>query len=396
MKINDIDDRKQLLRKLGNRNWKIPPFIDPMANNDEQSPYTVDIRGKSFDDGSNKRGRTLKYDDVENKELRDKPSINSKAIGMSEEVLQFSREFFKIAKSIGYDPKVIIDSYGYKLQIETTNGIKMSMAIGKGKNIFKSRMYLHLSQSDNSDLKEKKKELYAALRQRFQLGPEAFTKNGGKYYMDSGTPSLPLEGDVDSRMQTFFKTVPYIENMGNISIYKGRSSSSKELVTRINTPIRYYIGAASMIYIATRFGMRNLLGRDDSEDAGTFDIKREQLTVGITDAGMADYISGKNPYYEHAVPVNVIKKAAIEMAKSDKSKDIFNKDLVLKIALMIKRNLIIVRTGHDESAEMNRSHLDTMPDGWNPINGDPLQRFVDAGIKVWPISGGKRLREDKQ
>jgi hypothetical protein len=360
----------------------------------EENRYSQDIRGISFDSSGSPRAKMkVSYNDYKHPDLKNgHPKFKEEAPKMSPAFLKFTEEFFKKARQLNYDPKVVVDGYGYSLEISTSNNVKMTIAGNKGIKL-PSKFRVFISQASDDKLETKKQELYSVLRRLFTLDDTAFTQDGKKYFMDSGKPSLTFGGsEKDARLQEFFNVVPHVESMGNVSVRS--SGSSKELVTRRNTPFRYYVGAAILIYTATRFGMPNLLGRNSSggnEDSGTFDIKKELLTIGVTDAGMLDYNSNITPYYEHAVPVNVIKKTAIQMIKKYHSeqkdkRSILPVELILRIAYMIRRNLIIVRTGNDESTKiLDKVHKDSMPENWDPIEGNPLQRFIDLGIKVYPL-----------
>jgi hypothetical protein len=371
------------------RNLNKGPEVD--NSSDELSPDRTDIRSRTQYSSSKKGSSTIGYSDLLDKDLSGNHPKYNEHRGITGEFKKFAELFFTLAKSEGYKPEVVVDNYGYNLVVRTSNGVMVSIAGNAGVSLPK-KFRAYISQTENKDLNEKKEELYSTLRKLYNLPDYAFSKNGASYFMDSGKPSLSLgQGSADERLKNFFKVLPYIEEMGNVA-YRARGGSSKELVSRVSTPARYYLGAASLIFIATRFGLPHLMPRTDG-DGGTFDIKNEFITVGITDKGYIDYENGKNPYYEHAVPVNVIKKSAIQMIKNNNSGKLLDEELIMKIATMIKRNLLIIRTGHEESAAMDKIHQQTMPDGWDPLLSDPLQRFTDLGIQVHPISGGKRLRE---
>lgn len=375
------------------RNLNKGPEVD--SRYDDQSPEMDDIRKRSTYAGSKGKGRgSVGHKDISDKDLYGIHPVNSKkAKGMSGDFKEFAEEFFKKAKEFGYSPEVVVDGYGYNLVVHTANGVEVSIAGNAGKNLPNLfRPYIRQTGNDEN-LKNKKEELYSALREVYKLPATAFTENGSEFYMDGGKPSLPMKGSKEQRLENFFKVMPHIENMGNVK-GSNRGSSAKSLVSRVSTPVRYYLGAASLIYIATRFGLPHLVPRGGGDSESTFDIKRDFITVGITEAGYNDYENGREPYYEHAVPCNVIQKVAIDMVKSNKNEKLVDEQLILEIAKMIKRNLMVIRTGHEESVELDKTHKQTMPDGWDPLNGDPLQRFVDAGVKVYPISGGKRLREN--
>jgi hypothetical protein len=373
------------------RNLSRGPEVD--SHYDELSPERDDIRKRTQYSGSRGSGSTG-YSDLSDKDLYGNHPKYASHRGMTGEFKDFAKLFFDEAIEKGFKPEVVVDNYGYNLVIKTSNGVMISIAGNAGSKL-PSKFRAYISQTDNKDLNKKKEELYTALRKVYNLSDTAFTKNGPEYFMDGGKPSLSLgNGSAKERLENFFKVVPYIQDMGNVA-YRATGGSSKELISRVSTPSRYYLGAASLIFIATRFGLPHLMPRTDG-DSGTFDIKNEFITVGITDAGYADYEAGRPPYYEHAVPVNVIKKEAIKMINDNKSGKLLDEELIMKIATMIRRNLLIVRTGHEESKDMDKIHQQTMPEPWNPLTGDPLKRFTDLGIKVHPIGGGKRLRESNK
>jgi hypothetical protein len=391
MRIQEINEvTKDQLRKLSKR-----PEVD--SNYDEESPEMDDIRKRRrYSDSKNKGKTSVGYTDITDKDLHGVHPVQSGYKGITGEFKEFAEEFFERSRLKGYTPEIIVDGYGYSLDIRTQNGVTVSIA-GNSGNKLPSKFRPFIRQTKDENLQNKKEELYSTLRELYNLPDTAFTKNGKEFFMDGGKPSLPMTGSKDQRLDNFFKSLPYIENMGNVAIAnRGSSASAKFLVSRVSTPVRYYLGAASLIYIATRFGLPHLVPRGGGDSESTFDIKRDFISVGITEEGYKDYEDGREPYYEHAVPCNVIQKAAIEMVKENKSQKLVDEELIMKIANMIKRNLLIVRTGHKQSADMDKIHRQTMPSDWDPLTGDPLQRFVDLGIKVYPIGGGKRLRESNR
>lgn len=186
-----------------------------------------------------------------------------------------------------------------------------------------------------------------------------------------------------------------------------RSKNAGSLINRNVTQTNYYIGVATMIYVAVRFGLKNIIprGGKDGTSTGTFDLNDKGITVGISAAGRELVDAGKRPYREHAVPCDFIIKKAIEMIKSSRSNNnnsvtdptkLIDTSLIGEVAKMIKRNLVIVLISPEERKEVDKDYQTTMPEGdsWDPQTGDVLSRLKSKGIRIYSLDGNSRLSED--
>jgi hypothetical protein len=203
----------------------------------------------------------------------------------------------------------------------------------------------------------------------------------------------------DQAMNIFWKIVSIIESE-NISAPGTREAGTgaKSLITRPNTPLRYYMGAATILYAAYRFRLPNLIargGKGDDTSTGIYDVRDDLITIGITNAGRQAQINGESIYREHAVPGDAISKAGLQMYNEMLSgKPMSENDIkaVAKVAQMIKDNLCIVITTPAE-AKILDSQGNTNPMDWTPENNDVLSRFKHFKIPVYSIQDGKRLSE---
>jgi hypothetical protein len=204
--------------------------------------------------------------------------------------------------------------------------------------------------------------------------------------------------DIDLLTSEF---IEFIEIIGSskIACPKGisgaRGVSTKSRVKRSNSDIRYYLGAASLIFVATRFGMGSLLPRGGGENGtATFDIRDSIIAIGATEGAMEIYRdTGRWDYREHAVPCKVIVDAGIEMVQRNRPKNgelmaDGDKQLILDVASMIRNNLTLVYCTKQEADLIDTKYESTMPPGFDPITGgDVLARFQEFGIKVYNFEG---------
>jgi hypothetical protein len=222
------------------------------------------------------------------------------------------------------------------------------------------------------------------------------SKTGGKITLD----------DYKNMVKKFETIISDPDVAKSLSIkHVSRSKNAGSLINRNVTQTNYYIGVATMIYVATRFGLKNIIprGGKDGTSTGTFDLNDSGITVGISPAGQELVDAGKRPYREHAVPSDFIIKKAIEMIKASKSDNnttdpskLVNTDLIGKVAKMIKRNLVIVLISPEEAKEIDQDYQTTMPEGdsWDPETGDVLSRLKSKGIRIYSLDGNSRLSEN--
>lgn len=204
--------------------------------------------------------------------------------------------------------------------------------------------------------------------------------------------------DISTITKQFVEFVDFVGS-SKIPYPKGisgtRELSTKSKVNRSNTDIRYYLGAASLIFVSTRFGMGSLLPRGGGESgSATFDIRDSIIAIGATEEAMKIYReTGKWDYREHAVPCKVIVDAGIKMTQEARPKNggimaDGDKQLIMDIAKMIRNNLTLVYCTKEEASRIDSTYQQTMPPGFDPISGgDVLARFNEFGIKVYGFDG---------
>lgn len=242
----------------------------------------------------------------------------------------------------------------------------------------------HVGGSDSAD----RKKIEAVL----SSNPDITELKGSTYLDVKFAPA-----DYTQAMTIFWKIVSIIDSQ-NISAPGTRDSGAKSLITRPNTPLRYYMGAATILYSAYRFRLPNLIargGKGDDSSTGIYDVRDDLITIGITNAGRQAQINGESIYREHAVPGDAISKAGLQMYNemlSGKPMSENDVNAVAKVAQMMKDNLCIVITTPDE-AKILDSKGNTNPMGWTPENNDVLSRFKHFKIPVYSIQDGKRLSE---
>lgn len=297
-----------------------------------------------------------------------------------EKLKQYVEKFFDQARSQGYTPELFtVKGLGLEPAIVTTNGIKVKMALGKTGN--KTMFYFSCP---NKDIQEKVKQ--ELLSNDFNLG------NGERNFVGI----IPSTSDFNQSLSEFWKLTDIIEEMGS-DFHSSRKGSTKGKIKTPQTPFKYYIGAASLIFVATRFSLPHLLPRGGKEDgSGTFDIKDSLITVGYTEGAKSLMEIGEKPYREHAVPCKVIIDVAIDMYqdKNAFSGSTIDFSKIAEVAKMIQRNLVIILTDKaTETSRIDKQYLSSMPSGWDPFTGDVLARFeaVSPPIAVYPISGNSRL-----
>lgn len=220
-------------------------------------------------------------------------------------------------------------------------------------------------------------------------------------------PNLTLRGfdfldvvfpksNYNQAMSIFWKIFSIIESENISSPGTRVGSGARSMIVKKNTPLRYYMGAATILYAAYRFRLPNLVargGKGDDSSAGIYDIRDDLITIGITSAAAEAMKKGENTYREHAVPGDQISKAGLEMyEKLLSGKPMSENDFkaVIEVAQMIKNNLSIVRIAFGEEKILN-SQGNTNPMGWTPENNDILARFKHFKIPVYSIEDGKRI-----
>jgi hypothetical protein len=282
-----------------------------------------------------------------------------------------------------------------QVAITTTNNVIIKVSVGKraaASNISIDQLPKKLKETDAYDqLKESIKNLGYDYTE---------AKNGDltvkpKY-------SVPGNVNIDGILGEFWTIVNTVEEMGE-SFDAGDTSRTSGSTDREMTSLRYYLGAANIIYLKYKHGMSHLKSRGGKNESsrGTFDINDALITKAFSKKGYEllktarEYrLAGEpipengRPYREHAVPSNKIMEIGEEMFKQRKTK--------AEVADMIRRNLFIVWISPDEAYKMDieMKMRSTMPPDWE--DGDsPWARLSAAGIKVYRLTDGTRLSEDE-
>jgi len=170
--------------------------------------------------------------------------------------------------------------------------------------------------------------------------------------MSAGTESyidVPLTRVVtfDSVLPIFWNIISIIDGQ-NFTRVEKKSQFARSLIDRQNTPIRYYLAAATVLYAAYRFGVKELVsrgGKADSKSRGIYDLRDDLITIGATQEGINLYKNNQSTYREHAVPCDAISREALQIfAEKLEGKPMGKDDFeaVLDVAQMIKDNLCIV------------------------------------------------------
>jgi len=261
--------------------------------------------------------------------------------------------------------------------------------------------------TDQEDTKTKSQSLIDGLR---QLGYDPQIPQSKELVIQ-----IPpgARGNTNELLKFFWTIVDNVEEMGPDFTRRrssGGPSRTQRSVTRKATPFRYYLGVATLIYVGTRFGIPNILPRGGgSKPKTTFDINDNLIAQGYSE-GAAELMkvgrgewskeNQQGVWREHAVPCDLIINKGVEMVKQNKSGILIDQNLIMKIAEMIRRNLIIVWVTIPEREKMDfeLGLQTTMPqgDGWDPFSDDPLSRLRAADIKVYDAASGARLMENKK
>lgn len=332
------------------------------------------------------RSSRAEYDDA---------TRNKLATGARNRVNDYVQYFKQDAAKHGYDADVTVDTKangkikGIGVRIITKeNNIPIAISLGstgKSPNIYMKTP----TEKSNPDAR---KNIISTLQSAgFTLGSIT-----GKTNADLSI-KLNNDADVKKDLEQYWNLVDTVEEMGSDFATVSRGSGAGKLINQAMSNSDYYMGAAAIIYVAVKFGLRHLVSRGGKNGgSGTFDINDRLLVAGQTRAAhdISHDIQEGTLYREHAVPSNVIVKEAIKMFQA-RGGELTSANLA-DVAEMIRRNLIIVICSTEQANELDKVHKDTMPASWDPITGNPLQRFIDAEISVYPITGGKSRITEKR
>lgn len=272
---------------------------------------------------------------------------------------------------------------------KTSNGIICSLAGSKHATHY--NIYIKGIKDDN-----KQPIFDAAAKLGFDLGSSA---------MGNGEVSIKPtnQKDLDKSLKEFWSIVIAIENLGSNFNSSDEPDSAKKLQTDL-TDISYYLGAAGLIFVATRFmsddlpQAQKLLPTSTKKGDGTFDIAPGIITKGITKSAYdVQHGNGKSEPLTStfAIPPEVIVQSAQKLLNpSDNALKITSslKEDIVKVAELIRRNLVLIRC---TESEKNKIDSTALPSDWTPDNGNVLTKFNKLKIPVYAIKDGSRLVEDE-
>jgi hypothetical protein len=391
MKINEIseDNKYSLLRNLTKR--KEPTSMDKDALQNEPG-IDVDVRAKSNKKTSLKNGKDISlmqgnFDYTDVADTSKNSAVNQFYDEFNSDVTGYGFPCGFYVKFPGSDKESFVAG---KTKTKTNNRVvELVLCQTKQPKSLQDKtitmIRAHVGGSDSADRKK--------IESVLSSNPDIAELKGSTYLDVKFAPA-----DYTQAMNIFWKIVSIIESE-NISAPGTRSGTgARSLITKPNTPLRYYMGAATILYSAYRFRLPNLIsrgGRGDDTSTGIYDVRDDLITIGITKAGREAQMNGESIYREHAVPGDAISKAGLQMYNDMLSgKPMSENDIkaVAKVAQMMKDNLCIVITTPEEAKVLD-SQGNTNPMGWTPENNDVLSRFKHFKIPVYSIQDGKRLSE---
>lgn len=336
-----------------------------------------------------------KMGDIENPEHRNRPIVWKPAV----------KEFVTLLKneceSGGYNLELEQTYHGIDAGVTTkTNNIDISFALNQGKNLPATFRISVPKGNSPEDTQEKSKDLLAGL-----------TDAGFKWLIGSDkriSINVPNK-DPQEILKGFLEVVSSVEDMGEDFKTTKTLSKVASRLQKKQAPFRYYLGAASLIYVAVKFNLPNVLPRGGGEKStSTFDINDNLLAQGyskdaaeLMKAGRGSWDKKNNDgiWREHPVPCDLIIKKAVDMIKERRTGKVIDEEVIAEVAKMIQRNLMIVWITKSEADKLdNQLGLKTtMPqgDGWDPFTDDPLSRLEAGGIRVYSANSGQRLRESQ-
>lgn len=309
-----------------------------------------------------------------------------------------------------YNPRIRIEKvtetgYNYSLDLETKNGIDVNISLNAGqKNLpNKARIYFR-----------------GGLKSKEQIVLDALDENGIRWARDGGegtntAPSVDLNtvvseakekdksqilASIKDKLKNFWKVVDAVEGLGdNFELQSTRKIY--KTIKRKPSHMRFYVGAALLMFVAVKFKMPSLLARGGSNgknNDGLFDVRDEDIIVAYSEAGKNSVVGGAGRWREHLVPCDYIQRMAVEMINNHQSKEVIDMELIFQVAGMIRRNLAIAIISDEERKKLDhgpRNLKSTMPDGWK--EGDSiLARLNHVGIQVFSADDGTPLNNPQQ
>ena len=344
---------------------------------------------------------TYPYEEI--KDTSDCPAVN-----------EFYNRFNESATKHGYEPFFYVqnnEDYVCGKIKSKAHDVVLEFKYGKGGNPsetlatrgFTQLIRIHIPTRDTGRCQAITDALIAKKDELPDFKHTDFMNTANSYYDVTSKTKLGYNQAIDY----FWKIVNIFEALSFTKGKSNRRSGARGSITRPNTPVRYYMASAGVLYIAQRFGLPSLVsrgGKGDSSSAGIYDVRDDLITIGITSAGLAAHNEGKPTYREHAVPCDAISKIAIEMYNENLGKQMGPDDInvIVEVANMIKKNLCIVICTKEEAAMIDKVYQTTMPAGWDPENPDVLARFKAFNIPVISLTDvdketgrGARVTENK-
>jgi hypothetical protein len=413
MKITEITESAKELRK-SLRSLNTGPSIPSGYPDAEKSGYG-DVRdlaaGNKLGSYSRPKPKTIaatpqtqkntstdKFGDIENPFARGKPVV------FNEKVKSFVKLMRQQAENLGYEPQIVQDNYGLGVILYTkSNNLRIAFALNAGQQLPATFRIKVPSGSTPEETKEKIKDFTDGLTERnvdWKVPPSN---------KDHVAVNLTNAGDDgEARLKKFWEVVQDVEDMGeDFKITKVASKSLKSIGKQKTASFRYYLGAASLIYIAVKFNLPKIMPRGGGEKSNaTFDINDNLIAKGYSEEAAGLMTKGRGGWdkenkegiwREHAVPSDLIISKAVEMIKNNKSSELIDNKIIYEVAKMIQRNLILVwiTIPERELIDYTLKLQTTMPQGdaWDPFKDDPLSRFEVAGIKIYDSESGARVKE---
>jgi hypothetical protein len=316
---------------------------------------------------------------------------HDKARGQDLSHSEFVHQLFELAidrmpDGVLYKGKHLRDATGPRLEAISENNWVISLCVGKLGGVFYSLYYRGSSEEAKKIIINNIKKIYPGIERKENSLDLIVIKNG-------------FAGDFnDERIikcvddfWIFVNNVSKIKEASKLKNNFGIIASTGSLIKRKKSVVRYYLAAAISIYSATRFAQKHMLPRGGGDGIKTFDAFDEIIAIGATEAAIKLYSKNgdwgsKGIYREHAVPCKLIVDQAIKTYQNNKFSNNLNKKII-EVALMIRRNLVLVYCTTDEAQKLDARYRSTMPEGWNFKCGNVLDRFHACDIPIYTFDG---------
>ena len=286
------------------------------------------------------------------------------------------------------------DSTGPRLEAISENNLVISLCVSKRGRVYYSIYYRNLEDS-------KKKIISNDIRRMYPDAEICIKKNSVDLVVFENYHNLNFDG-IDlfkcvNEFWDFIYNTSKIKFDSNISRNNGIVISSASLIRRKNSVIRYYFSVSVSIYLAIRFAQTHMLPRGGGDGGRTFDVFDDMIVIGATEKALELYKLNNDNwkaagiYREHAVPCKfLVDQAVKKYLEKTSSQNLY--DQIIDVALMIRRNLTLVYCTTDEARTLDSKYRLTMPDDWNPMCGDVLERFHKCDILVYDFDGFQFVR----